>query len=109
MKPYTVRVGKRGTLVIPANLRRQLRLEEGELVVLEPHDDSLTLRRAIPIPIERYDKERMAEFLLNNTVDEEDYEFVRRRVRGIGVRCPDAVPHCRPPKDSKGNETDLSR
>jgi hypothetical protein len=43
-----------------------------------------------------YSKERKAEFLLNNTVDLDDYEATRIAVREMGLD-PDTIPHERPP------------
>ncbi|MBI2302192.1 MAG: AbrB/MazE/SpoVT family DNA-binding domain-containing protein [Armatimonadetes bacterium] len=46
----TTKVGKRGTLVIPAALRRQYHLAEGSLVIAEARDDGILLRPARAVP-----------------------------------------------------------
>jgi len=87
-----IRVGKRGTVVIPAPLRKRYGLEEGREVLVEETAEGLLLRPAVTLPIEIYSKERRAAFLLENAVDQEDYERARQEVRKMG-RDPDAIPH----------------
>lgn len=89
------KVGKRGTVVIPAQLRRQYGIEEGSLVITEAHDDGVLIRPAVALPVESYTDERKAEFLLSNAVDEQDYAWAVREVRKLGID-PEAVPHERP-------------
>jgi AbrB family looped-hinge helix DNA binding protein len=89
-------VGKHGTLVLPARLRRKLGLDEGSLVLIEEEPSgSLRLRPAAAVPVEIYSPERRAEVLLENAVDARDYERARGLVREMGLD-PDAVPHERP-------------
>lgn len=89
------RVGKRGTFVIPAALRRRFGLEEGAPIIAEETDQGILLRPAATVPIEMYSAERRAEFLLTNAVDEEDYARARKVVRELGMD-PDTVEHRRP-------------
>lgn len=93
------KVGKRGTVVIPAQLRRQYGIEEGSLVITEAHGDGVLIRPAVALPVEVYTDERKAEFLLSNAVDEQDYAWAVREVRKLGID-PDTVPHRRPPDES---------
>ena len=86
------RVGKRGTVVIPAPLRKRYGLEEGREVLFEETAEGLLLRPAVTLPVEVYSKERRAAFLLENAIDREDYERARRKVRKMGLD-PDTVPH----------------
>jgi AbrB family looped-hinge helix DNA binding protein len=58
------RIGKRGTVVIPARLRKQFGLEEGAFVIAEGRPDGILLRPAELLPVEAYSAERKAEFLL---------------------------------------------
>jgi AbrB family looped-hinge helix DNA binding protein len=90
----TGRVGRRGTVVIPAALRRRYGIEEGSLVVAEARDDGILIRPAVAVPIEVYTPERQAEFLLSTAVDAEDYAHAVEAVRKLGVD-PDAIPHHR--------------
>ena len=89
------KVGKRGTLVIPAPLRKRYGLEEGREVLIEETAEGLLLRPAVTLPVEMYSKERRAAFLLENAVDRRDYERAREEVRKLGLD-PDAIPHERP-------------
>jgi uncharacterized protein len=89
------RIGKRGTFVIPARLRRRFGLSEGSTIIAEETDEGILLRPAIAVPIESYSPERQAEFLLSNAVDDQDYARARAAVQEMGVD-PDSVPHHRP-------------
>ena len=73
----TAKIGKRGVLVIPAGLRDRFGLTEGSL------------------PIERYSRERKAQFLLSNAVNAKDYARAVEAVRAMGLD-PEKIPH---PKD----------
>ena len=72
MKPEITKMGKRGTLVIPANLRQKMHLEEGDLLIAECHEGGILLKPAVALPIERYNTRRKAEFLLSNAIDASD-------------------------------------
>ena len=89
------RVGKRGTVVIPAPLRKRYGLEEGREVLVEETAEGLLLRPAVTLPVEVYSKERRAGFLLENAVDRKDYERARAEVEKMGLD-PDAIRHERP-------------
>jgi AbrB family looped-hinge helix DNA binding protein len=91
------RVGKRGTVVIPARLRKRFGLEEGTSVLVDEGPEGIVIRPAVTVPVEIYTLERKAEFLLQNAVDAKDYDRARREVRRMGLD-PDAVPHRRPRK-----------
>ncbi len=93
--PETSRVGKRGTVVIPARIRRRYGLEEGSLVIAEEREEGVLIRPAVAVPLESYGPERRAEFLLNNAVDEEDYARTCEAVRAMGLD-PETIPHQRP-------------
>jgi AbrB family looped-hinge helix DNA binding protein len=89
------RVGKRGTIVIPAELRRRLGLEEGAYVILEEAADGLLIRGAAIVPLEVYSPRRKAEFLLSNAIDAEDYSAAAEEVRTMGLD-PNEIPHRKP-------------
>src|SRR5205823_13216800 len=90
------RVGKRGTVVIPAALRRRYGIEEGTLVVAEPREGGILIRPALVLPVEVYTPERKAQYLLSNAVDAADYAGAVAAVRAMGLD-PDAIPHDKPP------------
>ncbi len=89
------KVGKRGTYVIPAPLRRRFGLVEGSEVIAEETPDGILIRPAVTIALEMYSPERKAEFILSNAVDEEDYARAKEEVRRLGLD-PDTLPHPHP-------------
>ncbi len=89
------RVGKRGTLVIPAELRRLFGIEEGSEIIAEETPEGILLRPAMTVALEIYGPERKAEFLLSNAVDAGDYARAVAEVRALGLD-PGAIPHERP-------------
>ena len=93
----TSKVGKRGTVVVPARLRRKFGIEEGRLVVAEERPDGILIRPAVALPIEIYTPERRAELLLSNAVDAEDYRAALAEVKRMGLE-PASIPHRRPRK-----------
>jgi AbrB family looped-hinge helix DNA binding protein len=98
-RPATIepsRVGERGTVVIPAALRRRYGIEEGTFVVAEPRDGGILIRPAVILPLEIYTAERKAQFLLSNTVDAADYARAAGEVQAMGLD-PNSIPHYKPP------------
>lgn len=91
----SARIGKRGTIVVPAKLRRRFGMDEGSYVTAEPRNDGILLRPAVLVPIEKYTPERKAEFLLSNATNPADYRRARREVKKLGLD-PDSIPHRRP-------------
>ena len=89
------KVGKRGSVVIPAKLRRRFGINEGSFVVAEEREDVILIRPATVIPYERYSPERAAEFLLSNAVDAEDYADSVQEVRRMGLD-PERITHHKP-------------
>jgi len=89
------RIGKRGTFVIPAKLRRRFGLSEGTTVIAEETEEGILLRPAVTLPVESYSSQRRAEFLLSNATDEEDYVRAREAVQAMGID-PDSIKHHRP-------------
>ena len=95
MELETTKIGKRGTVVIPAELRRRYGFEEGSLVVAEGRAEGVLLRPVVALPLEIYTPERKAEFLLNNAITPEDYSWAVKEVRKMGVD-PETIPHEKP-------------
>jgi AbrB family looped-hinge helix DNA binding protein len=89
------RVGKRGTIVLPAKMRRRYGFQEGTMVVAEESPYGVLLRPAAVLPVEIYTAERKAEFLLSNAVDKQDYTQALKTVRGMGLD-PTRVKHRKP-------------
>jgi AbrB family looped-hinge helix DNA binding protein len=94
-KLETTKVGKRGTIVIPADLRRKYGLEEGSLIIVEARAEGVLLCPVVTLPIEIYTPERKAEFLLNNAITLKDYAWAVKEVRKMGLD-PEEIPHEKP-------------
>jgi AbrB family looped-hinge helix DNA binding protein len=90
----TVLIGKRGTMVIPAKMRKRYRLNEGSPMLIEEREDGMYMRPAVtmPVEVEVYTPERLAEFFLNNAMDKEDYLEARQEVEAMGIN-PDSINH----------------
>ena len=99
MKKETIIVGKRGTVIIPAKLRRKYSLAEGSLIIAESRPDVILLRPAVTLDYEKYTPERKAEFLLNTAVTDEDYRWAVNEIRKMN---PGSIPH----KKSRGRGKD---
>lgn len=95
MKSEVMRMGKRGTVVIPSSLRKQFQLQEGDFMVAEDCDTGILIRLAVVLPVEHYSLERQAEFLLSNAIDETDYKAAQEAVRQMGLN-PDTILHIKP-------------
>jgi AbrB family looped-hinge helix DNA binding protein len=95
MEADTTKVGKRGTVVIPAGFRRKYGFEEGSVVIAEARPEGVLLRPVVTLPLERYSPERKAEFLLNNVVTQKDYAWAVKEVRKMGLD-PKRIPHGKP-------------
>jgi len=86
-----VKVGKRGTIIVPAKLRKRYGIEEGTLRHHRARGDGVLIRRQLFVPVERYTAERKAEFLLSTATTEKDYRRARKEVettRPRSRRCP---------------------
>ncbi|MEL7167751.1 MAG: AbrB/MazE/SpoVT family DNA-binding domain-containing protein [Bacteroidota bacterium] len=55
-------INERGTLTIPAALRREFGLRGNDRLIAEKTDQGILLRPAVSVPIEMYTDERIAEF-----------------------------------------------
>lgn len=97
MNRQTSKVGRRGTVVIPALLRRRFKIDEGALVMMEEKQEGVLIRPAVALPIEIYSKTRQAEFLLSNAIDDQDYQRARREVVKLGLD-PDRIDHYKAPR-----------
>ncbi len=91
------RVGKRGTIVLPAKMRKRYGFEEGTMVVAEEAEYGVLLRPAAVLPVEIYSPERKAEFLLANAVGSKDRKAAEAEVRQLGLD-PKSIRRRRRPK-----------
>jgi AbrB family looped-hinge helix DNA binding protein len=95
----TVVIGKRGTVVIPAKMRKRYKLDEGSPLLMEEREEGILMRPAVtaPVEVEIYTPERLAEFFLNNVMTRDGYLEARKDVEKMGIN-PDSIDHIRWPK-----------
>lgn len=60
-------IGRRGTITLPAKLRKRFGLEQNDKLIVEETDQGLLLRPAVSMPVEMYSEERIAEFQSDET------------------------------------------
>jgi AbrB family looped-hinge helix DNA binding protein len=95
----TVVMGKRGTVVVPAKMRKRYRLDEGSPMLFEEREDGILLRplSTTTPEVEVYTPQRLAEFFLNNVLTKEGYLEARKDVEEMGIN-PDSIDHLRWPE-----------
>jgi len=91
----TTKIGKRGTVVIPAPIRKKYGFREGSQLIVEERQNGVMLRPVVTLPIEIYTAERKAEFLLNNTVTIEEYKVAVKEIQKMGLD-PATIHHKKP-------------
>ena len=72
----TLTVTDRGTLTLPAELRRQLGIKAGDQLIAEATAEGLLLHPAMTLPVEAYNDARIAEF---DAAEAELGEVLRRK------------------------------
>ncbi|MBL6613293.1 MAG: AbrB/MazE/SpoVT family DNA-binding domain-containing protein [Reyranella sp.] len=72
----TLTVTDRGTITLPAKLRRQLGIKADDQLIAEATPDGLLLRPAVTLPVEMYSDVRIAEF---EAAEAELGEVLRRK------------------------------
>jgi AbrB family looped-hinge helix DNA binding protein len=85
VKATTIKMGKRGTVVLPAKLRKQFGLEDGSLLVTEVKDGEIRLRPVFVYEPEVWPPEEMAYFILINSLTKEEYDRNLPYVLQLGV------------------------
>jgi AbrB family looped-hinge helix DNA binding protein len=68
----------RGTITLPAEVRRDLGLAEGDVLTVEVREGAVVLTPAVLSPIEIYSDERIAEFDESARMTPEDLDRARR-------------------------------
>jgi bifunctional DNA-binding transcriptional regulator/antitoxin component of YhaV-PrlF toxin-antitoxin module len=86
---------KDGSITIPDDLRERYGIEDGSLLLIEAGAEGIMLRPAGWPEPEVYTPERIAEFLLNNAVDDDDYREAIEEVKKLGID-PASIPHSHP-------------
>jgi len=72
----TLTVTDRGTITLPAKLRRQLGIKADDQLIAEATPEGLLLRPAVTLPVEIYTDARIAEF---DAAEAELAELYRRK------------------------------
>lgn len=85
MGTTTIKMGKRGTLVLPAKLRKQFGLEDGSLLTTEVKDGEIRIRPAYVYEPEVWSNETMAYFILINSITKEEWDENLPGVLAMGV------------------------
>src|SRR6185437_1457712 len=81
----TIKMGKRGTVVLPAKLRKQFGLEDGSLLVTEAKEGEIRLRPAFVYEPEVWTPERKAYFILINSLTKEEWDRNLPDVLKMGI------------------------
>lgn len=58
----TLTVTDRGTVTLPAKLRKEMGIGADSLLIAEVTEEGLLLRPAVALPVEVYSQDRLAEF-----------------------------------------------
>lgn len=66
-------VNSRGTITLPAKLRKAIGVKENDLLIAETTEEGLLLKPAVALPVENYTPERIAEFAAEEDKLEEWY------------------------------------
>lgn len=81
----TIKMGKRGTIVLPAKLRKRFGLEDGSLLITEEKDGEIRLRPAYVYEPEVWGPERTAYFMLVNCLTKEEWDRMVPEVVAMGL------------------------
>ena len=78
---YTLAVSKRGTLTLPPELRRRLKLDQvsSPLVIVEESDGGLFLQSAVAMPIRDIPKSTIRQWVLNDEAEAKELKAFRRK------------------------------
>lgn len=74
-----VQVSPRGQLTLPAEVRVALGIEAGDTLVVSIEDGGIVMRRAVVLPAEEYDDERIAEFRKSAELSDSQVSEVRAK------------------------------
>jgi AbrB family looped-hinge helix DNA binding protein len=101
MPQSTSRVGKRGTVVIPAALRRRFGIEEGSLIIIaEDREEGILIRPAAAVPrkstLRRGGRSFCSRAPWTKRTTRAPLARAKEEVRKMGLD-PDTIPHRRRP------------
>ena len=92
---YKIKVGKGGMVKLPEEVRRLFGVREGKEFTVEMTVDGILIRPVYDERMEVYTDERIAEFLLTNSIGEDEYWDMRQEVVKMGLD-PDTILHIKP-------------
>ena len=92
MSESFLQMGKRGTVVIPAKLRKKLGMTDGCLLLVSESEGMVRLRLAKVLNSDSDSRLKMAQRLLSGAEDLGEYFAAMEEVRRMGFD-PDEVPH----------------
>ena len=58
----TLTVTDRGTITLPAKLRKEMGIEADSLLIAETTEDGILMRPAVALPVEVYSEDQLREF-----------------------------------------------
>jgi len=90
MATTTIKMGKRGTIVLPVKLRKQFGLGDGSLLVTEARDGEIRIRPAFVYEPEIWSPQRKAYLTLINAMTQEEFDEVSALLREEGIDPTDA-------------------
>ena len=90
MAMTTIKMGKRGTIVLPVKLRKQFGLGDGSLLVTEAKDGEIRIRPAFVYQPEAWSPQRKAYLTLINAMTQEEFDEVSALLREEGIDPTDA-------------------
>jgi bifunctional DNA-binding transcriptional regulator/antitoxin component of YhaV-PrlF toxin-antitoxin module len=90
MATTTIKMGKRGTIVLPVKLRKQFGLGDGSLLVTEARDGEIRSRPAFVYEPEAWSPQRKAYLTLINAMTQEEFDEVSALLREEGIDPTDA-------------------
>jgi AbrB family looped-hinge helix DNA binding protein len=85
MATTTIKMGKRGTIVLPVKLRKQFGLQDGSLLVTEAKDGEIRIRPAFIYEPEVWSPQRKAYLMLINAMTQEEFDEVSALLREEGI------------------------
>jgi AbrB family looped-hinge helix DNA binding protein len=85
MATQTIKMGKRGTVVLPAKLRKQFGLTDGSLLTTEVKDGEIRIRPAYVYEPEVWSDETRAYFILINSMTKEEWDRNIPEILEMGI------------------------
>ncbi len=94
---HKAKIGKDGTVTLPECMLKRFGLREDKDIIVESHRDGILIKPPWMdlLDMEDYTDERIAEFLLTNSIDEAHYQRTRKEVIKMGLD-PDKILHITP-------------